>query len=191
MAEYSKASLRRLIKEQFAQHTKEQLINGSMMLAEELIKHPYFCAAPRVVLFHSLPDEPDTSGILHRWKERKELYLPRVCEDGSLAIMKYEGDNTLAEGYHGIMEPIATKSLPALSAKDLIVVPGRAFDAVGHRIGRGGGYYDRFLTQPTFSSAYKLGYAYSFQKLDRIFPDPWDVCMDEIIYGNCEWAGTH
>ena len=59
------------------------------------------------------------------------------------------------------------------------VIPGMAFDREGHRLGRGKGYYDRFLNRV---KTYKIGVCFDFQMMDQLPHDPHDVMMDEIIY---------
>jgi 5-formyltetrahydrofolate cyclo-ligase len=62
---------------------------------------------------------------------------------------------------------------------ELAVVPGVAFDAEGHRLGRGRGYYDRFL--PLLPHAYKLGLCFDFQKVEHVPTDANDIRMDEVL----------
>ena len=62
---------------------------------------------------------------------------------------------------------------------DVAVIPGMAFDREGHRLGRGKGYYDRFLNRV---QTYKIGVCFDFQMMDQLPHDPHDVMMDEIIY---------
>ena len=61
----------------------------------------------------------------------------------------------------------------------VILVPGMAFDAKGHRLGRGRGYYDRFLA--AHSHIYKIGVCFDFQKVDEVSTDAFDIPVDEVI----------
>lgn len=75
-------------------------------------------------------------------------------------------------------DPAAARWLPAKARIDLVVVPGLAFDRRGHRIGRGGGYYDRFLAQV---QTVKIGLCYDELVLDYIPGEPHDVPVDMVV----------
>ena len=64
-------------------------------------------------------------------------------------------------------------------AIDLAIVPGMAFDPQGHRLGRGRGYYDRFL--PLIPQAYKIGLCFPFQLVGNVPTEPTDIAMDEVV----------
>ena len=65
-------------------------------------------------------------------------------------------------------------------AIDVAIIPGMSFDAEGNRLGRGKGYYDRFLAQA--SSVYKLGICFDFQKVEHVPHTPTDIVMDEVLW---------
>ena len=95
-----------------------------------------------------------------------------------MKLRTYSGPGNLAIGAYGIEEPTG-EFFTDYSAIDLIVVPGVAFDRKGNRLGRGKGYYDRLL--PQIPSAYKAGICFSFQIVEEIPAEPFDICMDEVI----------
>ena len=129
------------------------------------------------MLYHALPDEPSLDRVLDEWHKRKVLLLPGVVGD-DLHLHPYEGTDDIATGAFGIKEP-TTPEWTALGNIDLIVVPARAYDAKGHRLGRGKGYYDRFLAK--VPSLYKIGVCFPFQKLEEVPSDKYDVVMDEVV----------
>lgn len=139
--------------------------------------HPVFRAAKTVLLYHSLPDEVDIHDFIRKWCEKKRILLPVVTGD-ELKLRTYSGPGNLAIGAYGIEEPTG-EFFTDYSAIDLIVVPGVAFDRKGNRLGRGKGYYDRLL--PQIPSAYKAGICFSFQIVEEIPAEPFDICMDEVI----------
>lgn len=152
-------------------------------MATRLECHPRFTAARRVLLFCSLPDEPNTLPVLERWGERKQLFLPVVVGD-DLEVRAYSGTASLRRGAFNILEPtgeLFDESRSALTADDLIVVPGVAFTPDGRRLGRGRGYYDRLLSRPAFAKAYTLGYAFSFQIVESLPVEPHDIRLNEVL----------
>ena len=104
---------------------------------------PVWQAAPAVFAFASLPDEPDTLPLLRAaLAAGKRLYLPRVA-DRVLETVPVQDLAGLVPGAYGICEPAGPAE--ALPPGTLALVPCLAMDAHGVRLGRGGGYYDRFL----------------------------------------------
>jgi 5-formyltetrahydrofolate cyclo-ligase len=83
-------------------------------------------------------------------------------------------------GYQGIPEPRATCPPVALEAFDWVLVPGVAFDTAGHRLGYGGGYYDRLLPLLP-GSARRIAGAFEAQLIDRVPAAPHDVGVDCIV----------
>ena len=104
-----------------------------------------FRLAERVALYHALPDEAGTARLIERWYREKALYLPVVTGD-DLRFLRYEGERSVSEGAYHILEPICGEEVD-MREIDLIIVPGVAFDRQGNRLGRGKGYYDRFLSR--------------------------------------------
>ena len=91
-----------------------------------------------------------------------------------------DGLDQLVVGPWGLAQPdpAAARWLPAKARIDLVVVPGLAFDRRGQRIGRGGGYYDRFLAQV---QTVKIGLCYDELVLDCIPGEPHDVPVDMVV----------
>lgn len=191
MPEENKATLRSLIKERLTNLTNKQKIAESIELATRLEAHPRFQRANCVVLYSALPDEPSTADLLHRWSNKKRLYLPIVRPGRLLEICRYTGDENMKCGSYGIMEPISKEKIDSLGMDDLIVVPGRAFDVNGHRLGRGGGYYDRLLADSAFAQAYKIGYAFGCQILAHLPFESWDIRMDDVLSSKINRATSY
>ena len=97
------------------------------------------------MLYCSLPDEVYTMDMIHRLHgEGKKIVLPKVISDCEMELREYDGDADLEVGSFGIMEPCG-KLFTDYEDIDVAVIPGMAFDKDGNRLGRGKGYYDRFL----------------------------------------------
>lgn len=138
-----------------------------------------FAAARVVACFASLPDEPDTAEVLAAWSRTKRIVLPRV-EGDEMEFYAYTPE-AMRQGAFGIAEPQAAAPCDP-GEIDLIVVPGTAFTAAGARMGRGRGYYDKYLSRPGFRAC-KVGVCYDHQLLADLPVEPHDVLLDEIIAG--------
>lgn len=176
----SKSSLRKAVKQCLRSMSPAQRRAESEELWQRLSQHPAFLAATRVMLFHGLPDEPQTSA----WLERmlclgKQVWLPVVVGD-EIEVRRYDGPQSLREGAFGILEPTGAP-LEDLSQLELIVVPGVAFDDAGHRLGRGRGYYDRFLSRLPDASVPTLGCCFSCQRVPAVPVEPFDRPVSEVI----------
>ena len=170
-----RADLRKLNKEKL---TPPYRATASLAIARRIESLEAFQRATRVGLFHALPDEPDLHYLLDKYGHSKELYLPRV-EGDDVAFYRYNGESTLAAGSFGIAEPQdAPSEAIAPDQLELIVVPGVAFTREGVRLGRGKGYYDRFLPQ---TGAMLVGCVFHYRLLENIPSDPWDHPMDAIL----------
>ena len=171
----SKQELRQRIRQLKKEHTPEQLARQSEAIMAKLETHPDFVAARVVMLYSSLPDEVQTQAFIQKWRSQKRIVLPTVVGDDIIPVELDEGTQ-FAEGDFHIMEP---QNHPYTGSFDLIVVPGMAFDAAGHRLGRGRGYYDRFLCQ--HPQVKKIGLCFDFQKVPTVPTEPFDIVMDEVL----------
>lgn len=131
------------------------------------------------MMYWSLPDEVDIQeAVRHLYQEGKTVLLPVTQTGGIMYLRCYEGDDSLRVGNFHIMEPTGPIYIQ-LSQIDTVVIPGVCFDKGGHRLGRGRGYYDRFL--PRIPQAFRLGIAFPCQIQTNIPTDTHDVMMDEIL----------
>ncbi|WP_308501527.1 5-formyltetrahydrofolate cyclo-ligase [uncultured Alistipes sp.] len=137
-----------------------------------------FAAARTVGLFCALPDEPDLSGAIERWRSSKRLVVPRV-EGETMRFFEYD-PQTLLPGAFGILEPGPAARLCPPREIDLLFVPGVAFTPQGVRCGRGRGYYDRYLGRADFR-AVKIGVCYAHQLVDDLPAEPHDMRVDAVI----------
>lgn len=170
-----KKELRKQIKALKKQHTTEQLDAQSKAVMAKVEAHPDFIKANIVMLYYSLPDEVQTADFIAKWRSKKQIILPTVVGDDIVPV-KLDDSTTFAKGDFDIQEP---QSEPYTGDYELIIVPGVAFDKNGNRLGRGRGYYDRFLCNHT--KVKKIGICFDFQLVDEIPTEPTDIKMDEII----------
>lgn len=143
-------------------------------LSELLGAYPDRC---RIGAYMALPDEPELMSWLMKLDRSYEVSLPRVEGD---EMHFYSWDATPLEpvGAFGVREPRDDASRVVPQSLDLIIVPGVVFDKDGYRLGRGKGYYDRYLPQ---TSALTVGVTLGLMKLDSLPRDPWDRPVDIVL----------
>lgn len=152
------------------------LVEKTDTLLKHIETHPAFLEAGCVLIYHSLPDEVRTHAFIEKWKDRKTILLPVVVGD-DLELRKYSGRQDMMKGSYGIEEPVG-EAFTNYNEIDLAIIPGVGFDAKGNRLGRGKGYYDRLLPK---LQAYKIGICFSFQTLEEIPTEEYDIKMDEVV----------
>ena len=150
---------------------------------------PRLAEVQTVLAYYPLPDEVDIRQLLDDLvAEGKKVFLPKVLDDETMVWCPYVGAQHLVEGAFHILEPEYTKGTVPFVYSDITqkepsllctLVPGVAFDAAGHRLGRGRGYYDRFLA--AHPNIYKIGVCFDFQKVAEVPTDEHDIPVDEVI----------
>ena len=171
-----KNELRHNIKQQKRQFTSQQLAQLSLPVLDRL--RPLLRDAKVVLAYYSLPDEVDTHVLIDELvAEGKTVLLPKVLDDTTMELRRYTGLQDLCEGAYHIMEPVGM-TFTDLSQIDVALIPGVAFDAQGHRLGRGKGYYDKFLS---LVNTQTIGVCFDFQKVVEVPVDAHDVAVDKVV----------
>ena len=176
-AALTKPLLRQQMREAKKQHA-DQLAKWSADIVEKLTSSilPH---TSTILCYWPLPDEPDIRQLINTLvNEGKTVLLPKVTGDETMTIHRYTSPDDMAEGAFHIMEP-TTAAFTDLAQIDTVLVPGVAFDAAGHRLGRGRGYYDRFLA--TCPQVRKVGICFPFQRVAEVPFEGHDIVMDEVI----------
>lgn len=169
----NKAELRSQIRRLKRTFTRERLDGWSQAITSALLGDARLAAARRVLIYHPLPDEVDTTPLISRLQGTHEVILP-VVSGQELVLRQYDG--RLTAGAYGILEP-AGPLLDDLSTVDLAIIPGMAFDTSGNRLGRGKGYYDRLLPRLRCP---KVGICFPFQLLAAVPHEAHDIPMDAV-----------
>ena len=149
---FSKSEVRKRLRQTLAAMSDVERRRKSAAACAFLLSSPEFAAARVVMLYLSTPMEVATAPItLRAWQEGKTVVVPKVnLEQRHMLPMEISSlQSGLKSGRLGILEPIGGKPIP-VDLIDLVVVPGLGFTADGYRIGRGMGFYDRFLAQSGF-----------------------------------------
>jgi 5-formyltetrahydrofolate cyclo-ligase len=178
-----KAALRRSLLQQRQAMPTAEWQDKSGQLCEQLRSHPWFVSAKTILAYFSLRQEPDLSSLFAAPK----LAAPKVwgfprCVGQELAWHEWSPVTVqpLERSKFGILEP--PPHLPQLSpeAVDLILVPAVACDFRGYRLGYGGGYYDRLLSQPNWIAKPAIGIVFSTAYLPTLPRDSWDLPMNYV-----------
>ncbi|MDR0330924.1 MAG: 5-formyltetrahydrofolate cyclo-ligase [Chitinispirillales bacterium] len=141
--------------------------------------------AELILAYHKLGSEADTAHLVEFIiGSGLGAALPYCRDDGSMGIGRiFNPRFDLQRGPQGAMEPIGRLKDNVTPAQlDAVVCPGVVFDESGARIGRGGGYYDRFLRTLKDGGAFKIGYAFDCQISKTPLPkEEYDVAMDAVV----------
>ena len=146
--------------------------------------------ARTVMLYVPLPGELDTCALLTDvLAAGKVLALPRCGQAGAMDAVPVDDWRALQPGRFGLREPSPQRAAMPPGAIDLILVPGLAFDARGHRLGHGAGYYDRFLRG---TAAVTAGLAYQAQSVPELPVQAHDVALHYCVtaQGICRVMGN-
>ncbi len=161
----------------------EQRRAASRAACNRLLDLEVFDRARVIMLYMPLADELDVTPIAMRaFRSGKNVCVPRVDwnrRDMEPVEATAFDDDVMDLDEHGLRTPRG--GAPVVPATiDLVVVPGLAFDTAGHRLGRGGGYYDRFLGRLP-RSASTVGIAFDFQVVEEVPADDSDAPVGMIV----------
>ncbi len=174
-----KKELRKQIREQKRAMTPEQIEQASARLAELFLASELYKSAQTLYGYLPYNQEVRTVPVLERaLADGKKVAVPKVYGDEMKFI--YLTDLSQVEaGYAGIPEPIADEPV-ADDPTALVLMPGLAFDREGHRIGYGGGFYDKFLSaEPEHPT---LALCYAFQVLPHLETEEFDIPVDCVLW---------
>ncbi len=158
------------------------------VIAEKLFRLPAYRQCGVLLSYVSYGPEADTRAVIRRaLADGKAVFCPRVC-GRDMDFYRIGAPEELAPGFRGILEPPAcAERLKTDSLQNaLALVPGTAFDRSGHRIGYGGGYYDRYfgMKQAGLQGGqrpYLIGLCYACQMEEDIPFRPHDIVMDLVL----------
>ena len=162
--------------------SEQQVAELSQTITEHLLRTNEFQSALCVAIYLAIKGEVQTTGIIEAaLKQNKRIVLP-VINDGKMEFRLFTGAESLSIGAFGIAEP-RDSALIQPSQIDLFIVPGIAFDRTGNRMGRGKGYYDKYLAEICKPI---IGLCFGFQLFDSIPAESHDVKMRMIVSENGE-----
>lgn len=178
-----KAVLREKVANVWLSMTKRERQKKSKLSVDRLLAYLNQIDAKTVLFYASMEDEPSTDQILEIWMEDPErtLVLTRVCnKTKQLDPFAVNAWDQLEMGRFQIRMPRKDCDQIDLTSLDAVVVPGRLFDKHKNRIGRGYGFYDRFLSVVP-DDVIRIGLAFDFQMMHELPVEEHDIPMDIVI----------
>lgn len=177
----NKKALRASIKQKRRALSIEYRQQASRKMQAELTRLPCYQAAEYIMLYMAMQDEVQLDELIAMvLKDGKKAVIPLVTGAGLMEAVELSGMADLVPDKYGIKTVSEEKRrLIAPDKIDLIIVPGVAFDKAGHRLGMGGGFYDRFMLRA--SRAVRAALAYDCQLLAAVPAEVHDLTVDYII----------
>jgi len=174
-----KSDLRRQMMARLAAQDAEQRAAASAAACRRFAGLPEFAAATNLFVFLSMATEIDTADLIAAARTYgKPILVPRIRPDHTIEAVAWPASAALVTGTFGIRVPSGGAAFPTAEI-DLIAVPGLAFDDRGGRLGRGGGYYDRFLAAAPGATA--VGLAFEFQVVTTVPCADHDVRVGALV----------
>jgi len=179
------SDLRKALRERRRRLDPTTRAHASARVCRALAASGAFRRARRLAVYLAKGGEVDLSCLVSRaWQAGKRCYLPAL-ERGRLRFLPYAPETALRPNRYGIPEPaVAAREHAPPASLDLVVVPLVGFDGLGHRLGMGGGYYDRTFAfhgrRQRWRRPLLIGAAYGFQRVPELAANPWDVPLDAV-----------
>lgn len=175
----NKKELRQAIRAQKRAMTEEDILRRSEILAQKFARSDAYRAAKTIYGYLPYNQEVRTVPMLQRaLDEGKRVAVPKVYGD-DMKFIYLDDLSQVAKGYAGIPEPVADGPV-AQDETALVLMPGLVFDPAGHRIGYGGGFYDKFLAREPHHPTVAL--CYDFQVIERLETEEFDIPVDQVIW---------
>ena len=177
-----KDRIRKQVRQILLEMPREVAADKSHAACTALVALREFQAADAVMIYLPMPAEVDSAAVaLHAWQQDKTVLVPKVDweQRHMMAVEIRSLEDDLPEGKYGIRQP-ATGSPWPVEDIDFIVVPALAYDRRGNRLGRGSGFYDRFLATAGMR-AVTCGLAFQEQVLDLLPIHQHDRGVDLLV----------
>lgn len=171
-----KRAMRAILEQKRRVLSAEKREQYSQAILSQIEQMSEFRHAKTVLLYYPIHNEVDVRPLLEKYRGEKTLLLP-VTHKRWIEVRPYDGDDMLKRGHYGVPEPQTEEWTGDI---DVILVPGVAFDLHRNRMGRGGGYYDRFLRH--HRRAFQIGVCYDFQYKHHPIPHGFlDRKVDRVV----------
>lgn len=179
MEKNKKAEIRTEVKQRRASADPASLHEASLQIKERFTSLPAYQEASVLLAYVDAKREVETRLLMQKaWEDKKTVAAPRVDKNGIMHYYVVERLEDLEPGSFGIMEPKGTCSLWE-GEEGLLLMPGVAFDVSCHRVGYGGGYYDRYLEK--HPGLVHIALAFEFQVFEEVPFEDHDILPEMIV----------
>ena len=179
--EKSKQQIRAMLKDKRMDMSRQEVMERSARVQDQVLATEEFQKADTVCLYLPIHNEVEMEKIIQACRASgKRTAAPRI-RDGQMEFFYFDSETDLAEGFYGIREPKGNGAVSWDRDKMLMIMPGVAFDEAGHRIGHGGGYYDRYLARCPKALGHTMAVCYDFQILPRVPAESFDIRPRKIV----------
>ena len=175
-----KKILRQEIKSRLSKLSPDEKLNLSSAVIQKFLSLPAYKEAKIIMAYLSMPEEIQLHEFFTAaFSDEKILAVPFISAD-EMAAVELPNMNALEVGSYGILtvKSDVRKFIDAAEI-DCVITPGVAFDMQGHRLGRGGGYYDKFLSLAV--NAKKISLAYDCQIVNSVPVETFDIPVDAVV----------
>ncbi|MDD7592834.1 MAG: 5-formyltetrahydrofolate cyclo-ligase [Peptoniphilaceae bacterium] len=174
-----KKHIRKDLKKRLKEMTPLEKARADARIVALIRKSDAYQNAASVFCFVSMPEEVDTHPLLDSiLKEGKTLVVPRITGPGQMDLVPLERLDAMTPDRFGILEPAADLPTIEKDAIDLAIVPCLGATRDGRRLGRGGGFYDRFLRDYKGEA---LLVVYEAMLIEDVPMEPWDVALPHVV----------
>lgn len=174
-----KQALRKQIRQKKREMTEEEIVTKSEQLGRLFAASEAYREAKTIYGYLPYNQEVRTTAMLQKaLEDGKRVAVPK-CYGDEMRFIYLNDLSKVEPGYCSIPEPMEDEPI-ADDPTALVLMPGLAFDPQGHRMGYGGGFYDKFLAmEPDHPT---LALCYDFQMLDHLETEAHDVPVDLVIW---------
>ena len=177
----NKKEMRAIIRAQKRAMTEEQIVSASRNLGVLFRQSELYKNAKSIYGYLPYNQEVRTTPMLEQAiRDGKRVAVPK-CYGEEMRFLWLDDLTQVAPGYANIPEPIADEPI-ADDTTALVLMPGLAFDPQGHRIGYGGGFYDRFLAEEPDHPT--LALCYGFQMVEHLETEEFDIPVDQVLWAD-------
>ena len=178
----NKTEMRAIIRAKKRAMTENQIVSASERLGEKFRECELYKNAQTIYGYLPYNQEVRTVPMLEQAiRDGKRVAVPKCYGEEMRFLYISDFENEVAPGYANIPEPIADEPV-ADDKTALVLMPGLAFDPQGHRIGYGGGFYDRFLAEEPDHPT--LALCYGFQMVDHLETEEFDIPVDMVLWAD-------
>jgi len=171
--------------------TTEQQNQHAKQATHQLLRSPWLQRPKHIAVFFSQKGELPTDKLIQAlWQRGHYVYLPvltslKARKNQPMAFAPYLPNSRMTDSKYGIPEPLCPHQYHRFGKQlQIVITPLVGFDEMGHRLGMGGGFYDRtfaFKKHLPINSPKLIGWAHECQKLPQLTPQPWDIPLDATV----------